>query len=270
MANDEITRDSRPVTLASWKLRHSSGSGTFTEAANIGSDFAGRDIPKYKFLFTVSFEFGPALLAALKRDDAYFVEHMDSNDMSKNAFACKNVTRPNISVNYADINSYNFRYKVATKTDYGTVTLILYDDNKNKSHKVVSEYLKLISPIANTTSGGQIRDVIQRWASLGPLPQDEAEGLIHKMRVTHHVNANNNDAADGHRYVAYDYINPKIQSINFDELDMGVSDVNTISVTFVYDSVNIVSDIGRQRDNEDDSTELLTVVTNINTDVQYA
>lgn len=242
-------RDARPRTLASWRLRDSRNMDTVTEPNNIGFDFAGKDIPKYKFLFTVSFDFGDAMLAALNRRSRITSENMDSNDMSKNVFACRNVTRPNITISYADINSYNYRYKVATRTDYGTVTLTMYDDNKNRAHNVVTEYLKLVSPIANKPPNAVSEGLnIQEWASLGPLPTDEPNGLIRAMRVTHHVNSDNIADDDAARYVVYDYVNPRMQSIAYDELDMSVSDVSSIALTFVYDSVNIFSDIGRPKE----------------------
>ncbi len=225
-------RDRQPRNLTAWRLSNEKYS-RLPQSANIGTDFAGRDVPKMKFLFTVSFEFGPTLSQYL---------NPGSEDMARIEYACKNVTRPNINVNYAEVNSYNYRYKVATRTDYGTVTLTLYDDNKNTAHGFISDYLSNISPIANVARGPSyyLRENIQEWASLGPLPIDEADGLIKSMRVTHHYPENNSQGVSGHKKIHYDYINPKIQTFNLDDLDMSASDVNTIGMTFVYDSVNIV------------------------------
>lgn len=233
--SDHPIRDTRPRTLASWRLRDSRNMDTITEPNNIGFDFAGKDIPKYKFLYTVSFQFGERLSQSLGEYGGWTLDEMGSN-----TFPCKSVSRPNISISYVDINSYNFRYKVATKTDFGTVTLTMYDDNKNSVHNLVSRYLDAISPIAlRTRDDYHIRDMLQEFASLGPLPNGEHDGLIRAMRVRHHVNMNNSHESEDRKWVDYDYINPKIQTIALDELDMSVSDVSTISITFTFDSVSI-------------------------------
>lgn len=235
MRNNYV-RDYRARTLASWTMRRSSQSDGPSETANTGFELAGRDVPKYKFLYTVSFEFGDRLMADMRNDGGGWLP-----DMASNVFPCKTATRPNINISYTDVNSYNYRYKVATKTDYGTTSLTIYDDNKNSVHNLVTNYLATVSPVSIRPAGDSyyLRDAIQEFASLGPLPIDEADGLIRTMRVRHYVNRNNNDDPNDRKWISYDYVNPKIQSISLDELDMSASDVSTISLTFVYDSVHM-------------------------------
>lgn len=232
MATDTFV-DSRPRSLASWRLTNDR-SYRDRQNANIGTDFAGRDVPKMKFLFTVEFELGDELRGANL--------YAGSQDMASIRYACKTATRPNINVNYADVNSYNYRYKVATKVDYGTVSLTLYDDNKNLAHDLLMVYLNTISPVSNVPGGNAyyLSNNIQEWASLGPLPNAEAHGLIRKMRVSHHYTKNNSDDRSEYTAIHYDYINPKIQSFVFDDLDMSISEASMVSMTFVYDSVNVV------------------------------
>lgn len=235
-----FVRDEKPQRLTAWQLTNDTA-GTFgSQNVNIATEFAGYDAPKMKFMFTVSFEFGPTLSGL----------NAGSDDLAANTYACKNVTRPNVNINYVEVNSYNYRYKVATRTDYGTVSLTLYDDNKNTAHGLFSDYLANISPVAQKARGTSYynrTEDIQGWASLGPLPTDEADGLIKSMRVTHHYHGTYQDDPSGWRRIHYDYINPKIQSFNLDELDMSASDVNVIGLTFVYDSVNVTYETGKRR-----------------------
>lgn len=236
-----IFRDRRPVSLTTWKLSNDKNP-VLPESVNIGSELAGADAPKFKFMFTVFFEFGDTL-----RSDTDI--HSGSWDLARNTYACKSVTRPNITVNYTEMNAYNYRFKVATRTDVGTVTLTLYDDNKSVSHTLLERYLKAISPIANRPSGVQYYvDDDGGMSSLGPLPSNdqsrgvlsEAGGLIKSMRVTHHYNSDySNRGERSHCKMHYDYINPKIQSFVFDELDMSTSEPASVSITFVYDSVHM-------------------------------
>ena len=234
--------DNLPRTLTAWRL-----SSNQYELGNSGINIGNTDAPKTKFLYTVSFDFNSELKI-----------NAGDEDMSRNAYPCKSVTRPTININYADVNSYNYRYKVATRTDVGTVTISFYDDNKNTAHRLLSNYLKMVSPIARKRSGDSyyLNDSpLQDWASLGPLPTRWANGLIRTMRVTHHYNSGLRDDETFYNRIHYDYINPKIQMFNWDELDMGASDAPMISATFVFDSVNIVDervltepDVGMVRD----------------------
>ncbi|QDJ96505.1 hypothetical protein Xoosp13_319 [Xanthomonas phage Xoo-sp13] len=228
-----VKPDRVPVSLTTWKLTNDRSFG-FRELANAGLELGGYDAPKTKFLFTVSFDTSLQLPI-----------EPGSDNMSLNKYACKNVSRPNININYVEVNSYNYRYKVATRTDYGAVTISFYDDNKNTAHTLLRAYLNAVSPISIRESGDSYylrNDDIQAWASLGPLPTNDADGLIKTMRVTHHYNSGYRPTSDYFSRVHYDYINPKIQSFNWDELDMGTSEAPVISATFVYDSVNIIEE----------------------------
>lgn len=224
----------KPTSLTAWRLSNDNPSARGASPVNIGTEFAGYDAPKLKFLFTVSFEFG---------DDLRQMVDAGDTDMGKIKYACKNATRPNITTSYTEVNSYNYRRKVATRTDVGTVTLTFYDDNKNIAHTLLQQYLQGISPVAGKSAESYYTDAnIQEWASLGPLPDNQADGLIRSMRVTHHYSEDYSNTYNSHAMMHYDYINPKIQSFAWDDLDMSASEASTISITFVYDSVNIIED----------------------------
>ena len=230
-------RDSRPRTLTTWQLYSDNPGTPYANAVNIGTEFAGYDAPKFKFLFTLSFQLGDTLRLGTATAPGV---NDGSDQMSDIVYACKSATRPNPSVNYVEVNSYNYRYKVATRTDFGTVTVTFYDDNKNTAHDFLQRYMNAISPVTNKTRENfNVPDDIQGWASLGPLPTNEADGLIRSMRVTHHFNPTYTDADNSASMIHYDYINPKIQQFNWDDLDMSTSDVSMLSITFVYDSVTI-------------------------------
>jgi hypothetical protein len=223
-------RDTQIHTLSAWTLINDGGYWD-PGAANAGREFAGNDMPKQRFMFTVSFETDPHLNI-----------NPGSDDLSENQYACKTASRPNITFTYQDVNAYNYRFKVKTKADYGTVTVSFYDDNKNTAHNLFRNYLMAVSPIALQMSGGSYYDqnsLLQRWASIGPLPNECPDGLIRTMRVAHHYSDAMITDDSAHQQVFYDYINPKVQSFVLDDLDMSTSDAPLITITFVYDSVNI-------------------------------
>jgi hypothetical protein len=194
---------------------------------DIADDFGGKDAPKLKFNFTISFDYTDMFTAYAGDDDPYSI-----------SFGVKQITRPNPNIIYEDVNYYNFMTKVATKMDFGVTTVTLYDDRNNKAHNIFKNYIESVSPLANNERGAA--QLLHRAgqstsASIGPLTSDATNGPIKSIRVTHFVDQYGSK-------VIYDYLNPKIQNVALDELDMTQSDVNTISFTFLYDSYKVTNE----------------------------
>lgn len=249
-----------------WKLNRFTVSDANTPPGNlsksVADDFAGADHPKYKFNYTVSFLYRDTVKNKIATDantptDAKAT--LGSNDMNALSFGLKQVSRPNINVIYQDINFYNYRTKIATKIDFGTITLTFYDDVNSRAHDIVSSYLKTISPISNVTNpywansfdaiGVNVNGVSQTdWpdiSSVGALQQGEEPGPINAITITHHLPIKYDTTASStiydtiYRIVQYTFLNPKIVSINLDDLDSTTSDVSTVGITFTYDAVMI-------------------------------
>lgn len=199
-----------------------SGGGT---NKHIADDFSGLDAPKLKFNFTMSLEY-VGMDAEKGDDDPYLIN-----------FGIKQITRPAPNVIYEDVNFYNFMTKVATKVDFGVMTVTLYDDRANRAHSIFKNYMQAISPITNRTReqatqldrNGQVDT-----SSLGVLPAGARHSVIKNIRVNHITDHNGTT-------VVYDFMNPKVQNITLDELDMTQSDVSTITFTFLYDTYNVTT-----------------------------
>lgn len=230
------------------KLKNSVGSaddgdtlGFPALAADIPDRFATTEQPKLKFLFTVTF---------FPREENMTLQETGVDNMDENMFGLKRATRPNPQITYQDVNFYNYRTKVATKLDYGTVSLTFYDDVVHRAHSIFTTYLSTVSPIFSVNKDqidllGETDDntSMATGSSIGTLKK--GAGPFKYMRVTHYMlNPVGNDPMDRTmpQMVHYDYINPKIVNFNLDDLDMSQSDVNTIEFVFVYDSVNVVYD----------------------------
>jgi hypothetical protein len=197
-----------------------SGSGR-----HIKDDFGGADQPKLKFMFGVRFVYSDMMTDLEAGVD----------NMGENIFPIKQITRPAPNIIYEDVNYYNYMTKVATKVDFAIVTVTMYDDIHNTVHRIFSKYLESISPIAATTHEGSY-DLLQNQgrgdaANMGPHTDEGRNGPISMIRVIQFL--------PSCRKVYYDYVNPKIQTVALDELDMTQSDVNTITFNFMYDSVHI-------------------------------
>lgn len=201
-------------------------------AADIPDAFTTYEKPKMSFLFTVEFFPRTGSNISLPTNGA---ESMD--DMK---FALKRAGRPNPSITYEDVNFYGLRQKVGIKTDYGTIDLTFYDDVVNRAHSIVTQYLNAVSPISLKTAinADNLAGSAGGAISYGAL--QHVNGPFQYMRVTHFMlGGDGSSAAIQKRKVYYDYLNPKITAISLDDLDMEVSAVNNVLLTFNYDSVNI-------------------------------
>jgi hypothetical protein len=231
---DKIT-DTKPMSLAAWNLIRSR-SGNDVLPADTDIEFAGIAAPKQKFLYTVTFEFSSELF------ELYKLKNWDASTLANNIYPVKSVTRPNITINYVDMNSYNYRFKVATKTDYGNVNLVMYDDSLNTAHNLFLNYLNIISPVSKKDISlyNTYGDDLQEWSSVGPIV--DKDGLLKTMSVTHYYYQSTGDSSSRPAKIIYSYINPKILNLTWDELDYSQSESNLINVNFVYDSVHITNE----------------------------
>lgn len=220
------------------------------EASPYAIDMVPR-APKYKFLFLVQFEAAPGysdLDAALRGM----------------AFVVKKSSRPKITYQMEDVNYYNFRSKLTTKTEFGEMSMTFHDDLLNNTTKVYAAYLKAMTPIANMaptessinsdlleqagmsfdgntlTSNSNISDTIpgnNYAAGIGPLNDDSKQQIFRKI-VLYHIFDN------GTKATMYEFINPRITTMIPDDVDMSIgSEGSELTMTFVYDFVYVTEEV---------------------------
>jgi hypothetical protein len=189
--------------------------------------------PKYKFLFLVQFKLMPG-----------FLQYQDaSNNM---AFVVKKSTRPHVKYVTEDVNYYNFRTKVITKTDFEEMTMSFHDDNMGMVHTFYAMCIRALSPITNNTNWTS-PDVLENdglnfpngevtgptySASLGPLPGDSKQQIFQEITLYHVVDY-------GRNVDVYHFFNPHITQLQPDDVDMAESTCNELSMTFHYDYVHM-------------------------------
>lgn len=231
---------------------------------NIGDDFGGRDAPKLKFNFTMTLGFRRNREEGLN-DYTARGGNTGSDDFRFMTFALKQASRPNPSITYQDINFYNYRTKVATRMDYGTMNLTFYDDSNNNAHYFYEYYLKSVSPIANLEKkyAGNLEErgpenvyefnkeigegaPLPGSASIGPLPEGQGRYGVLEFIILHHYYWRRppgaTDASDPTPFIQrvdYEFLNPKIVNMTLDELDMTQSDSSSVMLVFNYDSAFI-------------------------------
>ena len=190
--------------------------------------------PKFKFLFVAEFIFN---------DDFNETLTENSNHM---AFLVKTASRPNIHIEYEDINMYNFKTKVPKNTEYQPITMSFFDDQSNQTTSFYKKYSELLIPNMGIPEGSeheyesssfnftQNRDTSPyNSSSLQSLPGDSGhKNIIKSIRLFH--------IWGWGKYVnVYKYINPKVTEINVSDLDMESNELCEIEIQFSYDGLNI-------------------------------
>lgn len=190
--------------------------------------------PKFKFLFIVEFIFQPDFQASLGEN---------GNNM---AFVVRTASRPNVNIEYEDINLYNFRTKIPKFTEYQPISMSFFDDQSNQTTSFYKKYLELLIPnmgMPESTIEGyesssfnftDDRDISPfNSSSLQALPGTSGhKNIIRSIRLFH--------IWGWGQYVnVYKFHNPKISEINVSDLDMDTNDLAEIQIQFSYDGLNI-------------------------------
>lgn len=196
--------------------------GTGPGASDITDKFATTESPKLKFNFFVTFSF---------RSDGEEVQSIRAEggrDLVTNQLPVKHATRINPTIEYTDVNFYGYRSKVATKTEYGDVTFTFYDDSSNRVHTIIDTYMEAVSPLVSTPSGN--KSALEERQTIGALRNSSELGIINYIELLHEGVGSS---------TKYTYFNPKIKNIVADDLDMTISEVATIAMTFTYDTYRV-------------------------------
>lgn len=190
---------------------------------DIPDNFTTTEHPKYAFSFTmeVLFSEGDNPRVGDARPEA-----MD--------IALKTATRPQPTITYTDANFYNMRTKVATSIDWGTITVVMYDDAANRANDLYTRYINSISPIANLDFVDGV-DPFGATSSVGPL--NRRLGLIKLIKVYQYYTLRGKEYRN-----VFTYFNPKISNVMYDDLAMD-GEVSTISMSFTCDGVNVQTEV---------------------------
>lgn len=217
--------------------------GEHCEASPYAVDLIAR-APKYKFLFVVQF-IPDAAYAALGSNQ------FGPLDM---AFTVKHSTRPEARFVHEDVNYYNFRTKVATRTEFQDMSMSFHDDTFGYASAFYKSYLRAMSPITglenpdsnmlenggmdfpgNTLVANEIINSVQAnkyAASSGPLAGN-AKQIFREIRLYHVYDY-------GNTMDVYRFMNPRLTTLALDDLDMSVGNEGSeLSITFNYDSVYV-------------------------------
>lgn len=202
--------------------------------------------PKYKFLFVVQFTFNKAYI-------------LESGFQKQFAFLIKKSSRPTVKYNLEDVNYYNHRTKYTSKAEFEEMSMTFYDDSKNNVDAFFSAYTRAMSPILNYESHAEMSTVEQQGlgqgrkaakisniqtdipvvkggsGSTGALEGNETKTVIESIRLYQVFDY-------GRKVNIFNFYNPRLSTLDLDDMDMTSSEVNLMDIKFTYDSVFVELD----------------------------
>lgn len=210
---------------------------------------------KFKFLFVVEFKF--------------YTEYANMLGIEP-SFVVKTTDRPSVVYEYEDVNMYNFRTKVAKKSTFTPISMSFHDDEQNRAVAFYNAMQRLMTPLANhlfptmyEKSGMDFADVKTQasgkdsgaqgiWtsdhaASIGALLGSNTS-IIQSINLYHVY-------FGGAKVNEYRFINPRVMSMNLDNMDMSDGGTSELKMEFAYDNVEISNYVSPGnvvgKDNED-------------------
>lgn len=166
-----------------------------------------RHHPKLKFLFKVGFS------GFATREFYYFVQRSD---------------KPKIRFIHQDINYYNFRTRVKTNSTFEPLSITFLDEIGNSVNEFFVEYMRLNS--GQGSGGWGTNEGFGKASSSFPYPNGYSTGrLITVEQIFANGTASN-------RFM---FINPRIETFDFDELSMEDSAGSTCTISFSYDAIKM-------------------------------
>lgn len=171
--------------------------------------------PKLKFLFKVNFS------GFCGREFYYYVLRAD---------------KPKVKYIHQDVNYYNFRTRVLTGVTYDPLTLTFFDEIGNDLYDFFTQYLAL-----HSGTGAGYYGIEQGFGQAssskpysGGYSMQNAKIIIEQIFINQNVQSNR-----------FEFINPRIESFDFDDLSMEESSVGShATITFSYDAINCYSVYG--------------------------
>ena len=105
--------------------------------------------PKYSSLYVVQFIMNGDLQDRSNPDGSSTPIHVDETQQGRFAFLCTKVSRPGIKFDTQEVNRYNTRINVHTKSKFDDLTLEFVDDDRNTVHKAYTTLMTYYAPNAN-------------------------------------------------------------------------------------------------------------------------
>lgn len=148
-------------------------------------------------------------------------------------FLIKKFDKPKTTIEYEEVNFYNFFSQVPKRTKFDSISFDLHNDIKNESMNFIVAYLRRVCPIFNQEHSMGFEENGMNFdntnSSYGLHTTTGSYNIIQSIKIF--------DIFNGNKTMdVYTFNNPKITNISMNDWNMEVSETSTITTTIVYDN----------------------------------
>lgn len=148
----------------------------------------------------------------------------------------KSATKPKVKMIHQDVNFYNFRSKVLTQVSFDPMTVVLWDEIGNSVNKFFTTYLETVSGQGSGNWGKDSSFDVAKSSSSSKSYRNNGNGdPVLATVIIEQVFAN---GTKSNRFI---FKNARIEAMDLDDLTMDATEMNTLSITFNYDSLQCVT-----------------------------
>jgi hypothetical protein len=195
-------------------------------------------VPKPSFEFYVQFFLSPGAQTMLGNSNTNAINTYNGNRSL--TFKVKTVDRPKVNLIAEDLNQYNKKVVVYKKIEYQDASLTLYDTVDNSPLATWVDYFtyyfadsrRTTSPTTPSIDYAQspVDPTFSLGAGWGFMPILDAQTNFFTGISVYALFANT--------YTAFNYVNPKITSVDWGNQDYSSSDPTTVNLTLKYEALD--------------------------------
>lgn len=267
-ADMEIRAAASVKTVGAWDSTH--------YAADIADGAGGYD-PKNKFLFKVQFRFYPEVQQMANSISG----GGDITELTRSlTFVIKQIDLPKYTLDYEEVNMYNFRTKVLKQIKHEELGFTMYDDTSNRALNFVNIYMMLLMPITrmdrSQISAQGLEDhgfaFARNYKGLDTSMRTALgsnRDILKSMTITQYylrrsATGTLNASYSGNNFI---FINPRLVSFDIQDQDHEKgSEATTVQAKFDYDALHIDTSVNAENIEmvNLDTSDLLSGVTAAN------
>lgn len=203
-------------------------------------------VPKIKFEFYVQFVLGASAQAMLGGNPD-LGSYYTSNGLS---FKVKTVDKPKINLQTEELNQYNKKVIVYKKIEYGDASIRLHDTVDNSALSTWVNYFTFYFADSRQKNGGSQQSTLTKDPE-APYEQSPYSPTMNWDSGWGFQPLINNDthfftgiivySLFANTYTAWEYVNPKITNIDWQNYDYSSSETDDLNIQFKYEAIRYLA-----------------------------
>jgi len=231
--------------MATTILRNSQLASIFYGANSPGQPMTM--IPKLRYMFYAEF----VLNANAPDMDTSFLRNLGNTSLQNISFKVKTIDKPKVDLTTVEMNQYNRKRLIYTKTEYQPFTMKVHDSVDGSIVQLWKDYFTYymadsrpktpanMGSISNGPAAPTPPDTSITWGTgwgLAPIAEDT--NFFTRLNLYSLFGGATVGSSGGTgRYQLTSYLNPRITAIDFESYDSSSSETEEVSITFKYEAI---------------------------------